>query len=144
MNRTVWLAAFCLSVIGGLCASRVTASISPREASVPAQIAVGVIVDPASLARADKADARLDLPAEEITSALPDNPTAVPQITPRSTGTARRPSNPNANRKTVILPKPRPKIRLAKTGNARTAINVKNCSRPDSVAGDPDVVCPLH
>jgi hypothetical protein len=136
MIRTVWLAAICLAAIAGLCASRVAASISPPDESVPAQTTADAFVSSEALAKADKLEVVRDLPAVETTSSLPSDPPAMPEITSKPAETVPPPpADPKAHRRTVMLPKPRPKIRLSKTSNAKTVVDAKNCSRPDGLVG---------
>jgi hypothetical protein len=119
MIRTVWLAAFLLAGICGLCASKVTASISQPEESVPDRTMVSFATD--TLTKADRLDA-VNLPAErEATLALPPDPIAALLSKSRSVATdtrVRRPSNLNAKR-IVVLPRPRPKLRLSANNQTR-------------------------
>lgn len=135
MIRTVWLAAICLAAIGGLCASRVAASISPPDGSVTAQTAADAFVGSEALAKADKLEVARNLPAVETTSCLPNNPPAVPEITLKPAKTVQPPASPKANRSIVMLPKPRPKIRVSRNSNAKTVADVKSCHRPDGLVG---------
>jgi hypothetical protein len=136
MIRTVWLAAICLAAIAGLCASRVAASISPPDETVPAQTTVDAFVNSEALAKADKLEVVGNLPANETTSSLPSDPPAIPEIISKPAETVLPPpAAPKASRRTVMLPKPRPKIRLSKTSNTKTAVDAKNCSRPDGLVG---------
>jgi len=135
MIRTVWLAAICLAAIAGLCASRVAASISPPDESLTAQTTADSFVSSEPLAKADKLQVVTNLAAVETTSSLPNDPPAVPEIASKPAETAQIPVSPKASRRIVMLPKPRPKIRLSTTSNAKTASDVKNCSRPDGLIG---------
>jgi outer membrane biosynthesis protein TonB len=136
MIRTVWLAAICLAAIAGLCASRVAASISPPDESVPAQTTADAFVSSEALAKADKLEVVRNLPAVETASSLPSEPPVIPEITPKpDESVLPPPANPKESRRTVMLPKPRPKIRLSKTSNTKTVVDVKNCSRPDDLVG---------
>jgi hypothetical protein len=119
MIRTVWLAAFFLAGICGLCASKVTASISQPEEGVPDRTMVSFATD--TLTKADRLDA-VNLPAErEPTLALPPDPIAALLAKLRSVAAetrVRRPQNLNAKR-IVVLPKPRPKLRLSENNRTR-------------------------
>ena len=136
MIRTIWLAAFCLACLGGLCASKVTASIYPSEESVPDQpqyqpvVSRAVVVD--TLTKSDTAEVA---PVAEATGSLPiesNDVIAEKSQAPRSKHLA----VPNVHAKSVMLPKKRPKIRMAKNANQdNTAIDPKNCSQPDGLSG---------
>ena len=135
MIRTVWLAAICLAAIAGLCASRAAASISPRDENVTAQTTVDVFIGSEALAKADKLEVVAHLPAVETISSLPNDPPAVPEIASKPAETVHPPASPKASRNAVMLPKPRPKIRLSKTGNTKAVVDVKSCARPDGLIG---------
>jgi apolipoprotein N-acyltransferase len=71
MVRTVWIAAFCLAVLGGLFATRVTASMPSTEeaATDPTEISTKLVQD--TLTKADKLDVSyfrdsFELPIESI------------------------------------------------------------------------------
>jgi hypothetical protein len=121
MIRTIWLAAFCLAAICGLCASKVTASISPPEEGVPDRTMVSFATD--TLTQADRMDA-VNLAAESKTIfsfALPPDPIVVlPGKSPTMSADAivRRKPDLSASRGTVMLPRPRPKVRLTQSGKA--------------------------
>ena len=74
MIRTIWLAAFCLAGLGGLCASKVTASIYPSEECAPEQVQVQPVLSDAivqdTLTKGDKAEVT-EAPAADATSSLP-------------------------------------------------------------------------
>jgi hypothetical protein len=111
MIRTIWLAAFFLAGICGLCASKVTASISQPEEDVPDRMMVSFATD--TLTKSDRLDA-VNLPTEpEATPALVSDPIAALLSKSRSVAVetnARRPSNLRASRRIVVLPRPRPKL----------------------------------
>jgi hypothetical protein len=119
MIRTIWLAAFCLAAICGLCASKVTASISPPEEGVPDRTMVSFAID--TLTQADRMDA-VNLAAESKTIfsfALPPDPIVVlPGKSPTMSADAIVRRQPNASRRIVMLPRPRPKVRLTQSGKA--------------------------
>ena len=121
MIRTFWLAALFLAVICGLCASKVTASISPPEEGVPDRTMVSFATD--TLNRSDRLDV-VDLPFEpEVTLALPPDPIAILLAnlpTASSTIHVHRPLKQIARRSTVMLPRPRPKVKFSPTTQARS------------------------
>jgi hypothetical protein len=136
--RTVWVAAFGLAVIGGLFASRVTASMPSTEETVldPATTGANLMQD--TLTKADKLDLTNLNPLAEAIPGLSTKPIEVFQTKPRATvnGSSQRLFNPGKNRVAVILPKPRPKIRLAKNNDAAKATaDLKNCPQPDGLGG---------
>jgi hypothetical protein len=117
MIRTIWLAAFFLAAVCGLCASKVTASISQPEESIPDPTMVSFATD--TLTKADRLDA-VKLPAEsEATLTSPPDPIAalLRKLSKSRSVVAetsvRRPSNLHASRRNVVLPRPRPKLRLS-------------------------------
>src|ERR1700755_2142035 len=75
MIRTIWLAAVFLAVICGLCASKVTASISPPEDGVPDRTMVSFATD--TLTKSDRLEIA-SLPLGPVaTFALPPDPVAL-------------------------------------------------------------------
>jgi len=112
MIRTVWLAAFCLAGLGGLYASRVTASISPSEtgAANPAIISAGVVPD--TLTVADKMDLIGLRPTAEAALAQPSVPLVIRPVKARTTIPSRglRQQTGTKAKMTVAFPRPRPKI----------------------------------
>jgi hypothetical protein len=121
MNRTIWLAAFCLAGLGGLCASQVTASISrPDEGNTnPSIMTAGIGSD--ILAVADKVDLTGFRPAAEVTLAEPAAPVLISPV--KTKGVA---LHHNAKAKVIAaLPKPRPKSRISRN------------DKPPRLAGDP-------
>jgi hypothetical protein len=137
MIRTVWIAAFCLAGIGGLFASRVTASMAPTEETVldPPTVRAGIARD--TLTKADRLDLTYLNPLVETAPVPPSKPFEILQTKPSArNASSRRLSNPNANRIAVMLPKPRPKTRLSKnTSTARAAVDSKACPQPDGLSG---------
>jgi hypothetical protein len=135
--RTVWIAAFCLAVLGGLFATKVTASMPSTEETVldPTTIGTNLVQD--TLTKADKLDLTYLNPLVVTIPVLPTKPIEVFQTKPRANanGSSKRFFNPSANRIAVTLPKPRPKIRLSKNSNlAKAAVDLKNCPQPDGLA----------
>ncbi len=136
MIRTVWIAACCLAIIGGLFATKVTASMPSTEETVldPTTIGTNLVQD--TLTKADKLDLTYLNPLAETIPVLPTKPIEVLQTKPRANanGRSQRLFNPSANRIAVTLPKPRPKIRLSKNNNpAKAAVDLKNCPQPDGL-----------
>jgi hypothetical protein len=136
MIRTIWLAAFCLAGLGGLCASKVTASIYPFEECATGQSqSQSTVIDAIVADTLTKADTAEVAPAAEATGSLPiesNDVVAEKQTVPRS----KHLSVPNAHLKTVMLPKKRPKIRVAKNANQdNISADPKNCSQPDGLGG---------
>ena len=123
MIRTIWIAALCLAGLGGLFATRVTASISEGAARDPATVGTNFAQD--TLAKADRLDLTyLRHPAENV-PAPPTEPIAA-EIVPTKPAMSAKIGNPHppgrsAQRNAVVLPKPRPKIRPAK--NAKDVAN---------------------
>lgn len=139
--RTVWIAAFCLALLGGLFATKVTASMAPTEAIVldpPAVSTTSATPVQDTLTESDKLHAAYLLPSADTDSAVPAK--AIELLQPRpaaATGrSARVLKGSHPNRIAVMLPKPRPKIRLSKNNNpAKAAGDSKSCAQPDGLAG---------
>lgn len=136
--RTVWIAAFCLALLGGLFATKVTASMAPVEEIVrdPTPVGTGLVQD--TLTKSDRLDAGYLLTSADPDGALPTMATEVLQTPSRmASGRSSRGLNgPHANRIAVMLPKPRPKIRLSKNNNPSKADgDAKSCAQPDGLAG---------
>ena len=131
MIRTVWLAAFCLAGVGGLCASKVTASISAPQEGVPDQTMVSANIASDTLSRADK----LDVTNLRPVATPPDPVAALPiKLKTTSSGNLQRQSRPNANRRTATLPKPRPKVRLPKNSiPSNSAGDLKTCPQTEGL-----------
>jgi hypothetical protein len=134
--RTVWIAAFCLAVVGGLFATKVTASMASTEETLldPTTVSAGLVQD--TLTKSDKLDLT-DLGASvETIPVVPTKSIEVPGTKPgaRASGSSRRLSDPNANRIGATRPKHRPKIRLSKNNNpAKAAGDLKNCTQSDGL-----------
>ncbi len=148
MIRIFWFAAICLSALGGLLAAKVTSSIATAEEGVldPTMLGIGLAGD--TLAKADKLKVAYLLPSRLPSAATnPESPTesiAVLRPKPGATASSQRPAISNIDRRSVMLPKPRPKIKLearlevrqAKNSHpAKPAVEVKTCSRPEGLGG---------
>jgi hypothetical protein len=139
MIRTIWLAAFCLAGLGGLCASKVTASIYPSEESVSDQsqtqtvvsnVVVSDVIVADTLTKTDTAEVA---PEAEATGSLPVESNDVVADTHQASR-SKHLSVSNARLKTVMLPRKRPKIRVARNaGQDDTATDPKNCSQTDGL-----------
>jgi len=130
--RIFWFAAICLSALGGLLAAKVTSSIATAEEGVldPTMLGIGLAGDTA--AKADKLKVAYLLPSRL--------PSAATNPEPGATASSQRLAISNIDRRSVMLPKPRPKIRLeirqAKNSHpAKPAVEVKTCSRPEGLGG---------
>jgi hypothetical protein len=134
--RTVWIAAFCLALLGGLFATKVTASMAPAEEIALDATTIRATFVPDTLTASDRFDiAYLPPPAEAI---LPTESVEVVQDTPRieASSNTRGLKSPNAKRAAVMLPKPRPKIRLSKNSNPpKAAADLKSCAQRDGLGG---------
>jgi len=127
--RTVWIAAFSLAVLGGLFATKVTASIAPVEEA--GLVPTDVILAQDTLTKSDKLDVAYLLASAEAYPVLPNSSTVVLETRSRfaASGGAR-------GRSAVKLPKPRPKIRMSKKNNpAQAAGDLKSCTQPDGLGG---------
>jgi hypothetical protein len=143
MIRTFWFAAFCLAGLGGVLATRVTASVAITGESVldPALLSVGLAPD--TLSKADRLDVAYYLPSAAPTPAeiFPELPAARVAVLPAKPGArAKASSQPaaaaNIDRKSVMLPRPRPKIRLAKnTHPPKPIVESKTCAQPEGLGG---------
>jgi hypothetical protein len=132
--KTVWIAAVCLATIGGLFATKVTASMYHTEETAADPMATsGLLQD--TLTKADRFNAAHVGTAAEIAAVLPAKQADLIQTAPRKT--ARRSSlqafHPNAKRIAGILPRPRPKIRL--TDNDRSTGAAGNCAQLNGPGG---------
>jgi hypothetical protein len=139
--RTIWIAAFCLACLGGLFATRVTASSS--EEAVPDPITIGTSFGQDTLTKADRLDVRYLRDPIERAPVAPAEP-VVAEIQPTEPpATAKagssHPQGLGARRIAVLLPKPRPKIKAAKNakeaGLAKTAVDQKTCHQQDGLGG---------
>ena len=137
--RTIWIAALCLAGLGGLFATRVTASISEGAARDPATAGTSFAQD--TLMKADRLDLTyLRYPAENV-PAPPTEPIAA-EIVPAKPATSAKMGNPHppgrsAQRNAVVLPKPRPKIRPAKNAKdvVKASVDLKACHQQNGFGG---------
>jgi hypothetical protein len=157
MTRTIWIAAFCLAVLGGLFATKVTASIPVAESTEPGSTVEEVFAQD-TLTKGDKLSVN-DVPHSTATIAVP---TAEPvetrpvetkpvvaslvetkpvEITALETKAVEiKPAttvNRGAHRQTaVMLPRPRPKPRPAKSETSvKTATDAQPCHQPEGITG---------
>jgi hypothetical protein len=136
--RTVWIAAFCLALLGGLFATKVTASMAPAEEIAPDPSTVGTSLAQDTLTKSDKLDVGYLLPSADQDRASPTMAMEVLQIPSRTAASrnSRDLKGPHANRIAVMLPKPRPRIRLSKDNNpSKAAGDLKSCAQPDGLGG---------
>jgi hypothetical protein len=132
--RTIWIAAFCLAGLGGLFATKVTASISEAAVRDPATVQD-------TLTKADRLDLTYLRPPAENVPASPTEPTAAEIVPTKPAAFTKignpRPRAPAAHRDAVMLPKPRPKIRPAKHAKdvARASVDMKGCHQQDGLGG---------
>ena len=113
-------------------AAKVTSSIATAEEGVldPTMLGIGLAGDTA--AKADKLKVAYLLPSRL--------PSAATNPEPGATASSQRLAISNIDRRSVMLPKPRPKIKLevrqAKNSHpAKPAVEVKTCSRPEGLGG---------
>ena len=118
MIRTVWLVAFFLAGICGLCATKVTASISPPEEGIPDRTTVSFVTD--TLDQADRFDISKLAGEPDAMFALPPDPIVVlASKSLVSSGNLQRQTNPRVGRTAVLLPRPRPKVQLSQPSKER-------------------------
>lgn len=118
MIRTVWLAAFCLAGLGGLYASRVTASISLSEGGIAHPATIGTDVVPDTLTAADKMDLTGFRPTAESTLAPATAPIVMRPVKARRMISSRSPQR-QASAKAKMMaasPRPRHKVRISRSG----------------------------
>jgi hypothetical protein len=138
--RTFWFAAICLAGLGGLLAAKVTSSVATAEESLLDSTVLDLGRADDTLTKADRLAVAYLAPAAPIPSAgiIPELPTesvsALP-ARPRAIANSQHPAA-NRQRNDVILPRPRPKIRLTKVSRpARPAVDVKTCSQAEGLGG---------
>jgi hypothetical protein len=152
--RTIWFAAICLAGICGLLAAKFTPVASAAEESVldPAPIAVGLAagLGDDTLTKSDKliiayvlpSEIAPESPTESIRREDPADNAKAPSESlaqPLAQSLAQPLARPLAvshldRRSVVMLPKPRPKIRLAKISHPpKPIVEAKTCSQPDSL-----------
>ena len=140
MIRTFWFAAICLAGLGGLLAAKVTSSIATAEESLLDSTVLGLGRADDTLTKADRLEVAYLAPAAQIPSAkiIPELPTesvSARRAKPGAIASLQLPA-PNRHRNGVMLPKPRPKIRLTKDSHpARPAVDVKTCSQAEGLGG---------
>jgi hypothetical protein len=130
MIRTFWFAAFCVAGLGGVLATRVTASMATGESVLdPALLSVGLAPD--TLSKADRLDVAYYLPY-----AAPASAEIIPQLAAERVAVLAAKRGANANRKSVMLPRPRPKIRFAKNAHPpRPIVESKTCVQLEGLGG---------
>jgi hypothetical protein len=136
MIRTVWLAAFCLAGLGGLYASRVTASISPPETGVADPAIIGTRIVPDTLTSADKIDLTGLRPTAEATLARPTAAAVIRPVKVRTAIPSRGHRRRASTKAKVIAALPeRPKSRVSRNGNApKLAGDQAKCTRPNGLS----------
>lgn len=157
MIRTFWFAAFCLAGLGGVLATKVTASIAFTGESVldPAMLGEGLAQNTLTndtltkdaftldtLTKADRLNVAYLPSAAAIIAEARAEPIVVPETKPNADAKAgsQRSAASNAGRTIVMLPRPRPRIRLAKLALAKSShpaksvVEVKSCSPPEGLS----------
>lgn len=135
MIRTVWLAAFCLACLGGLYASKVTASISAPEDGIADPATSAAAAEPDTLTAADRVDVTGLRPAAEATLVQSTDLVVVRPVKANRFALHRlqRPSDTKA-KVIVVLPRPRPKPRLSRNGKSPgLAGDLKKCPENNSL-----------
>ena len=137
MTRTVWIAAFSLALIGGLFATKVTASMVAGEEREPDPTTVSAILGQDTLTTSDRgAAAYVVVPPADTNLVLPISSAAVLETRKFAVSRgSRRLTGPNTNRGAVKLPKPRPTTRLSKKNDPAQNGDVKGCTQPDGLGG---------
>ena len=135
MIRTVWLAAFCLAGLGGLCASKVTASISRPEDGIGDSAMVSADVVPDTLTAADRIDLTGLRPTAETTLAPPLDPVVIRPIKAKRTLASGLRRQAKTKAKVIaVLPKPWLKFRISRNGKPpKLAGDFKKCPEADSL-----------
>jgi hypothetical protein len=151
MIRTFWFAAFCLAGLGGLLATRVTASMAFSSEGVLGPVMLGEALAQDTLTNQTlakdmptqdtltKAD-RLDVAYLPVVVAMiaeaPAESMAVTKPEANATAGLQRSVALHTHRTSVMLPRPRPKIRPAKISHlAKPVVEVKTCSPPEGLSG---------
>jgi hypothetical protein len=159
--RTIWIAAFCLACLGGIFATRVTASISDQALRDSTTVGASRVQD--TLTKADRLDiGYLRYPVQSV-AVVPNVPIAAEiqpiepfqtkpfqtkpfQTRPFPSSNAFQPAaaqavSPDApaRRVAVVLPKPRPRIKPAKNTRdasiAKATLDLKTCHQRDGLSG---------
>jgi hypothetical protein len=156
--RTFWFAAFCLAGLGGLLATRVTASMAFSGESIldPAVLGEALAQETSTnqalaidmptrdtLTKADRLDVGYFPVAVAMIVEAPAEPMAVPKTKPDANATAglQRSAALHVHRTSVMLPRPRPKIGPAKTSPikishlAKPVVEAKACAPPEGLSG---------
>jgi hypothetical protein len=152
MIRTFWFAAFCLAGLGGLLATRVTASMAFSSEGVLDLVMLGealaqdtltnqtltkdtLVQD--TLMKADRLDVAYLPVAVAMIAEAPVESLVVPETKPDANAEAnlQRPAASHVGRTGVMLPRPRPKIRPAKISHlAKPVVEVKTCTPPEGLS----------
>ncbi len=140
--RTVWLAAFCLAGIAGLCASKVTSSYYDLE-DVPAEPATqAAAAQPDTLTQADRLD--LSWRSAVAATALTTGTIAAARVAKPSLVAVQAPEQPVLSSQPVprklaasAKRRARTKVAAAKTQAtaARAAVEPKTCPQPEGLNG---------
>jgi hypothetical protein len=160
--RTFWFAAVCLAALGGLLATRVTASMALTGDSVIDPAMLGEAKDRLrdkledklqdklqdklakdaltrdTLTKADRLDIAYRQAAAVVIAEAPANSIAVAEMMPGANAkpASQLPLASVGRRTSVMLPKPRPKIRLARNiPLARPTAELKTCAQPEGFGG---------
>jgi hypothetical protein len=155
MVRTFWFAAFCLAGLGGLLATRVTASMAfPGEGVLdPVMLGEGLAQYPQTqvpqnetltrdaLTKADRLDVAYPPVAVAMMVEAPAQSAGASDAKPDAGAMSglQRSAALHVHRTGVMLPRPRPKIRPAKTSAAKishlakSVAEAKTCSPPEGL-----------
>jgi hypothetical protein len=159
--RTFWFAAVCLASLGGLLATRVTASMALTAEGVidPATRGEGPARDGLkdrdestkdTLTKADRLDIAYCPAAAMLIADVQAKSIVVAETTPDASATpaSQHPVASHGHRPRVMLPRPRPKnattnaitignaIRIAKTSRPVVPVlDVKTCAQPEGLSG---------
>jgi hypothetical protein len=164
--RTFWFAAVCLAALGGLLATRVTASMALTGEGVIDPAMLGEAKDRLrdkfqdkledklqdkledkltkdaltkdTLTKADRLDIAYRQAAAVVIAEAPANSIAVAEMMPGANAkpASQLPLASAGRRTSVMLPKPRPKIRLARNiPLARPIAEPKTCAQPEGFGG---------
>jgi len=137
MIRTFWFAAFCLAGLGGLLATRVTASMAFSSEGVLDLVMLGEALAQDTLMKADRLDVAYLPVAVAMIAEAPVESLVVPETKPDANAEVdlQRPAASHVGRTGVMLPRPRPKIRPAKISHlAKPVVEVKTCTPPEGLS----------
>jgi hypothetical protein len=123
-----------------LLAAKVTSSIATAEESLLDSTVLGLGRADDTLTKADRLEVAYLAPAAQIPSAkiIPELPTESVSARRAKPGAIANWQLPalNRHRNGVILPKPRPKIRLTRNSHpVRPAVDAKTCSQAEGLGG---------